>query len=99
MLGYVDESGREPVLVLGAGMQPDWADKPMSASDLVTSSFGKIGWEWNPEKKKDKLSGTMIVYVPNEEVKNRLSKNKNAALRLCPTLRALNPKIQFLLKP
>ena len=99
MLGYVDESGREPVLVLGAGMQPDWADKPMYASDLLTNSFGKIGWEWRPEKKKDKLSGTMIVYVPNEEVKNRLSKNKNATLRLCPTLRALSPKIQILLKP
>jgi hypothetical protein len=46
MLAYIDESGGEPVAVVGAGVPPEWLDRPMQVKGLPTS-VGVIDWSYN----------------------------------------------------
>jgi hypothetical protein len=46
MLAYIDESLREPVAVVGAGVPPEWLDQPMQVKGLPTS-VGVIDWSYN----------------------------------------------------
>lgn len=45
MLAYVDESGVEPVLVVGAGVRPEWLKGRMSVRGLPTS-IGVVDWRY-----------------------------------------------------
>jgi hypothetical protein len=46
MLAYVDESGPEPVLVIGAGVPRAWLARPMAVRGLPTS-LGTVDWTWS----------------------------------------------------
>ncbi len=46
MLACVDESAREPTLVLGAGVPKDWARRPMRVDGLHTS-LGRVAWRYD----------------------------------------------------
>jgi hypothetical protein len=48
MLAYVDESGTEPVLVIGGGVPKSWVGKPMWVRALPTS-VGLVDWSWKDE--------------------------------------------------
>jgi hypothetical protein len=54
MLAYLDESGGESTLVIGAGIPKEWLDMTMSAKGLSTR-LGKVDWEWR--------KGRMTVWV------------------------------------
>jgi len=45
MLAYVDESGTEPVLVVGGGVPQSWVGQAMRVSALPTSA-GLVDWSW-----------------------------------------------------
>jgi len=45
MLAYLDESGSEPTLVIGAGIPKEWLDMTMSVKGLSTR-LGTVDWEW-----------------------------------------------------
>ena len=45
MLAYVDESGTEPVLVVGGGVPEAWVGKPMHVRGLPTI-VGRVDWSW-----------------------------------------------------
>jgi len=46
MLAYVDESGLDLELVIGAGVLPEWTKQPMKVHGLSTS-FGNVSWTWH----------------------------------------------------
>jgi hypothetical protein len=54
MLAYVDESGHEPALVIGAGVPSDWTTAPMSVGGVGTS-LGFVSWTWR--------DGVMFVVI------------------------------------
>ena len=49
MLAYVDESGDEPVLVVGGGVPSEWTGQAMSVKGLHTS-IGRVDWEYKDNK-------------------------------------------------
>ena len=49
MLAYVDESGDEPVLVVGGGVPADWTKQTMSVKGLHTN-IGRVDWEYKDNK-------------------------------------------------
>ena len=57
MLTYVDESGREPALVVGGGVPKSWINKPMQVRGLPTS-LGVIDWDWQPGKMRVRVHGS-----------------------------------------
>lgn len=46
MLAYLDESGSQPRLVVGAGVPATWLSSPMSVVGLRTR-LGTVSWEWD----------------------------------------------------
>jgi len=56
MLACLDESGSEPLLVIGAGIPKEWLDLAMSVTGLSTR-FGKVDWEWRKNKMTVRLRG------------------------------------------
>ncbi len=46
MLAYVDESGNEPVLVVGGGVPPEWTGQAMSVKGLHTN-IGRVDWRYD----------------------------------------------------
>ena len=58
MLAYLDESGSEPTLVIGAGIPKEWLDMAMSGKGLSTR-LGKVDWEWR--------KGKMTVWLRGEK--------------------------------
>jgi hypothetical protein len=48
MLGCVDESGREPVWVIGAGIPREWLATPINVRGLSTR-FGTMDWTWKDQ--------------------------------------------------
>ncbi len=46
MLAYIDESKKEPELVIGAGTPKEWLSKPMQVEGIHTS-LGKVGWSYS----------------------------------------------------
>src|SRR5208282_3656980 len=63
MLAYVDESGSEPMLVIGGGVPRTWADKPMHVGGLPTS-LGVVDWNWE--------AGKMLVTVHGSKANVRV---------------------------
>ncbi|WP_165227088.1 hypothetical protein [Aquisphaera insulae] len=57
MLAYVDESGPEPVLVIGGGIPSPWVDRAMSARGLPTS-LGVVDWSWKDRRMEVHVSGS-----------------------------------------
>jgi hypothetical protein len=45
MLAYVDQSGPEPVLVIGAGVPRSWLSRPLMVRGLPTC-LGTVDWTW-----------------------------------------------------
>ena len=45
MLAYVDERSPQPVLVVGAGLRPEWFSSGMSVRNLTTR-IGTVDWQW-----------------------------------------------------
>jgi hypothetical protein len=70
MLAYVDESGSEPVLVIGGGVPKAWVGKPLRVAGLPTSA-GLVDWSWR--------EGKMHVTVHGRRPKLRLGAAFGAA--------------------
>jgi hypothetical protein len=73
MLAYVDESGTEPVLVIGGGVPKSWVGKPMRVRALPTS-LGLVDWSWKDE--------VMQVSVRGQAPKVRVGKAFGPAARV-----------------
>lgn len=56
MLAYLDDSGSEPILIVGGGVLKEWLDQPMSAKGLSTR-LGKVDWEWRKGRMTVWLNG------------------------------------------
>jgi hypothetical protein len=56
MLAYVDESGSEPVLVIGGGVPKPWVGRPMRVGGLPTS-VGLVDWRWRDGKMQVTVRG------------------------------------------
>jgi len=56
MLACLDESGREPVLVIGPGIPKEWLNGPLSVKGLSTR-LGKVDWEWREGQVTVRLRG------------------------------------------
>ena len=56
MLAYLDESGDEPALVIGAGIPKEWLGVAMEAKGLATR-LGKVDWEWRKGRMTVRLRG------------------------------------------
>ncbi len=73
MLAYVDESGTEPVLVIGGGVPKSWIGRPLWVRGLATS-VGLVDWSWKDE--------TMQVRVRGQAPKVRAGKAFGSAARV-----------------
>ncbi len=73
MLAYVDESGTEPVLVIGGGVPKSWVGQPMRVRGLPTS-LGRVDWAWKDE--------TIQVTVRGPAPKVRVGKAFGTAVRV-----------------
>ena len=82
MLGYIDDSGRDPVLVIGAGIRPDLVDKWLNVNGMLTN-FGEISWEWNPKDKR------VTIFVADKQARDKLNRNKDRMLRVGAAIRAV----------
>jgi len=56
MLAYLDESGSEPTLIIGAGIPKEWLDLTMSVKRLSTR-LGTVDWEWRNGKMSVRVRG------------------------------------------
>ncbi len=56
MLAYVDESGPEPVLVVGAGVRSEWLEGTLKAGRLPTK-LGVVSWEWDTKSMHVRIPG------------------------------------------
>ena len=56
MLAYLDQSGTEPVVVIGAGVPRSWLPHQMSASGLALPG-GSIAWQWDGHTMRVTLQG------------------------------------------
>lgn len=82
MLGYVDESAREPVLVIGAGIRSETINLPMNVNGLQTN-LGEISWDWNVRDKR------LTIFVGDKQTRDRLNKNKDRMVRVGAAFRAV----------
>jgi hypothetical protein len=83
MLAYVDESGTEPVLVIGGGVPKSWVGKPMRIRALPTS-LGLVDWSWKDE--------VMQVSVRGQVPKVRVGKAFGPAARVRVTTSHSTPR-------
>lgn len=60
MLAMVDESGADPVLIIGAGMPTAWMGATMRAGDIGTR-LGIVRWEWKPPVLKVTVRGKPVT--------------------------------------
>ena len=56
MLAYLDHTGTEPAVVIGAGMTTSWLPQAMSASGLALPG-GSISWQWDGQAMRVTLQG------------------------------------------
>jgi hypothetical protein len=56
MLAYLDDSGSEPILVVGGGVPKEWLDRSMSVNGLSTR-LGRVDWEWHKGRMTVWLNG------------------------------------------
>ena len=59
MLVAVDESGDEPVLVIGAGIPSPWRDRPMSVRG-VSTRIGDVDWMWQEGRMRVTVRGRRV---------------------------------------
>jgi hypothetical protein len=76
MLAYVDESGHEPALVIGAGVPSDWTTAPMSVGGVGTS-LGFVSWTW-----RDGAMSVVIRGGPTRKARVRLGETFPAGASL-----------------
>jgi hypothetical protein len=60
MLAYVDESGLEPVLVIGAGVPRSWLTRPLMVRGLPTC-LGTVDWTWTGNRLQTTVHGPRPV--------------------------------------
>lgn len=60
MLARIDESTGVPILVIGAGIPPEWLDKPMLVRGLSTR-IGYVDWAWNNGRMLVSIRGSRVV--------------------------------------
>ncbi len=60
MLAYVDESGPEPVLVIGAGVPRSWLTRPLMVRGLPTC-LGTVDWTWTGNRLQTTVHGRRPV--------------------------------------
>ena len=60
MLAYVDESGPEPVLVIGAGVPRSWLTRPLTVRGLPTC-LGTVDWTWTGSRLQTTVHGRRPV--------------------------------------
>ena len=77
MLVYFDESGNEPVLVIGGGIPKEWMNEPMKVENFKTK-FGTVNWYYEKNKLKVTLQGAKSKY----KVKPGVSFNENVGLKV-----------------
>jgi hypothetical protein len=46
MLAYLVDGAREPTVVIGAGIIPNWLSRPLAVSGLALPG-GSISWQWD----------------------------------------------------
>jgi hypothetical protein len=74
MLAYTDQSAKEPTVVIGAGIPPEWLNKPMNAKGLAMAN-GKLDWNWNGKQMDVKIRGEKVnvrlgmAFPPNTPLK------------------------------
>lgn len=56
MLAYVDQSGPEPMLVIGAGVPRSWLTRPLAVRGLPTS-LGTVDWTWTGQRLQTTVHG------------------------------------------
>ena len=56
MLAYLDESGPQPVLVVGAGVPNEWLNERFSVSGLRTR-LGTVSWDWDGRRLRVRAPG------------------------------------------
>ncbi|WP_446809604.1 hypothetical protein ACH50O_20500 [Methylomonas sp. 2BW1-5-20] len=76
MLGYIDEGGDEPTLVIGAGIPVEWLSKEIDVRNLKTND-ASIDWHWSGSKMK-------VTIHSEKQIKIRLSNGfpKNSTLEV-----------------
>ena len=57
MLAYSDETADEPTIVIGAGVQHSWLQRPMQAEEISTPA-GRVDWVWNGRQMNVKVHGS-----------------------------------------
>ncbi len=62
LLGYLDESGGEPVLMLGGGIPKDWLSHNMHVRGLRVGEY-LLDWDWDGQKMKASLRGGRQIDV------------------------------------
>lgn len=56
MLTYIDRSTSSPTLIIGAGISPEWLDKPMTVKgQLVESNL--VNWSWDGKQINVQIQG------------------------------------------
>lgn len=56
MLAYLDDSGSQPILVVGGGVPKEWLDHSLSVKGLSTR-LGRVDWEWHKGRMTVWLNG------------------------------------------
>jgi hypothetical protein len=59
MLAYIDESGKEPVIVIGEGIKKEWLSNPMNIKG-VRLHGNILDWQWDGKTLKANLSGNKL---------------------------------------
>lgn len=62
MLAFIDESGNEPVLVIGEGIKKEWITKPMKIEGLRLQG-NLVNWRWDENKLTVQLKGKKLKVV------------------------------------
>lgn len=62
MLGFVDHSEKEPILVIGQGVLEDWLSHDMAVKSLRLEDF-MVDWSWHDKKMHVNLKGKSSMKV------------------------------------
>ena len=62
MLGFIDESGDYPTLVVGGGIESEWLASPMKVNGL-SFPFGEVNWRWDTEFLRVEIRGERIPVI------------------------------------
>jgi hypothetical protein len=60
MLVYLDQSAQEPVVILGAGVKPEWLAFAMSVKSVPTEA-GLVDWSWRNHQLHVVLHGSRLA--------------------------------------